>query len=1221
MKKSPEQIFSQLKSAELSRKRKGETALRTAYRDNTRYNDPSYEELVKIIMGPNPQSKWFNYREYVKELGKMRREERELYQRADKKYTGPKIDDFVERITHGSLRINQLESLQSKRYYSDSAPKRIFTEQQLVEAGEDKEKFLEYFNEAMDKDPELIFKVMETTPELLDREKARKQVMKIINETRNVWFNQVDNLDAIFSPTEVKEILSDLMVSGKFDAFRLFRMKEYRQMFSKEEVTTFIKNNLLVLDSFDWRPFEDYIEEGYLTFEDMTGFLISTIQKEKDRSDFIDELGRNSELIEKEVFSKMSKADQEKIHECILKRYSERESGLGYLKSFVDIGRITKAEAAEIIRKQIKNNTFYSANLDFALEVLDQTEISGLIQREMAENPENLLDKIDEFKKFFKDKKQITDLIERVSDEAAYKLPKHLDILMEYVPDASERNKILNRIIENISPRQFTFHNKDFFLALGLDQGKAQEKKMIWKNKLLEKPNFDYLKKYAEDKDDLQALFTKEEILEICYKQLQLGLGDFLENLEVVRKILGGDKAFKKAILTAVDNDPEQFFRSFEMVQYLFSSEEIKKIIDRVCQKPRGSQSCIVYLNAWAPYVESEFVVNFFKANSLGNEGTLLSEIREIWQFLPEDQRQELYLKVIKNQPFIALDIKDYVVQKFPELTEDKILDFAAKGVQMNYAPKNLTEVIDQYSGEKNEEAKSVLLGQGYMFFNAANRIMNSKLGEIYLRLLHKENLGAKREADLLSTFECLGFLVEKNPELAQRLENIEDINSARKMIFSELLEQMGFKEKVFDQQVDNFFKNMESPVPLTVYYAQYKDSPEHAEILKNILKSLLADEYQAWKYGDLQELKARNYIPQNLKPEQYKAWQQDDSSSLFESLETSTEEAALSIRQDLTNNLFHFKIKELEGIELDESLLADIVKELASVGQELAKANKAISELKKNGQIESDEYKTLLMSGEQLKADRNLLITIRSMVRLANLKPQEVASGYLMEGKDAKKKGDTLNQVIDSIARAIDPEGKFVLEGIKQKINSFRSQNKSKQNLICADSGTAEDFLLVGSRPVGSCQHYLNGSYNDCLLGYSGPEVKILMLRNEKDKVVARSIFRLLSDENGDPVLHVEQIYSSSMNFGVFRAIYSHALKKSESLGIPVCISSSEVEGEATASKANKLTETFNFGEKIPSLISYGTRAPKVYVDSAGGARSFGKYAIKHSVRLEPKE
>lgn len=63
---------------------------------------------------------------------------------------------------------------------------------------------------------------------------------------------------------------------------------------------------------------------------------------------------------------------------------------------------------------------------------------------------------------------------------------------------------------------------------------------------------------------------------------------------------------------------------------------------------------------------------------------------------------------------------------------------------------------------------------------------------------------------------------------------------------------------------------------------------------------------------------------------------------------------------------------------------------------------------------------------------------------------------------------------------------------------------------------------LETDETPQRLCQHYETGGFNEGLIGYFDPEVKITVVRNGRGGIIARTINRLMQDEDGNPVLYL---------------------------------------------------------------------------------------------------
>jgi hypothetical protein len=147
--------------------------------------------------------------------------------------------------------------------------------------------------------------------------------------------------------------------------------------------------------------------------------------------------------------------------------------------------------------------------------------------------------------------------------------------------------------------------------------------------------------------------------------------------------------------------------------------------------------------------------------------------------------------------------------------------------------------------------------------------------------------------------------------------------------------------------------------------------------------------------------------------------------------------------------------------------------------------------------------------------------------------------------------------------------------------------------------------YFLIGQDPVPSCQHYdSRDTYNRGLLSYvTDPNVKILQVTTD-NKLVARAVLRLLSDEHGHPQLFMERRYSSDPNPRVSDLLKAGAIAKAQSVGIGLYSHRSE-----------NSDETMDDG--VTTLTNNGSRSGYIYSDAAGGIQLDGRFSITQAVRL----
>jgi hypothetical protein len=124
----------------------------------------------------------------------------------------------------------------------------------------------------------------------------------------------------------------------------------------------------------------------------------------------------------------------------------------------------------------------------------------------------------------------------------------------------------------------------------------------------------------------------------------------------------------------------------------------------------------------------------------------------------------------------------------------------------------------------------------------------------------------------------------------------------------------------------------------------------------------------------------------------------------------------------------------------------------------------------------------------------------------------------------------------------------------------------------------TAEDTidpkvtLEIGATPQRTCQHYESGAYNQGLIGYFGPEVKIGIVRNERGNIIALSVVRLMEDEQGNAVLYAEPVYQSIVSPQVRTLLSEHFAKKAAKMGVELSGSLSDGQQGPATLKVRKL-------------------------------------------------
>lgn len=92
---------------------------------------------------------------------------------------------------------------------------------------------------------------------------------------------------------------------------------------------------------------------------------------------------------------------------------------------------------------------------------------------------------------------------------------------------------------------------------------------------------------------------------------------------------------------------------------------------------------------------------------------------------------------------------------------------------------------------------------------------------------------------------------------------------------------------------------------------------------------------------------------------------------------------------------------------------------------------------------------------------------------------------------------------------------------------------------------------------------------------------------------------------------------FASATSKGVLRSMFARASQKAEEMGLPLLVSE-QSQDEGGIEKETQLAEGYKTKKVDYSLVSKSSRAPKVYVDSAGGVSSSGEFVIKDLMEVQ---
>ncbi len=442
-----------------------------------------------------------------------------------------------------------------------------------------------------------------------------------------------------------------------------------------------------------------------------------------------------------------------------------------------------------------------------------------------------------------------------------------------------------------------------------------------------------------------------------------------------------------------------------------------------------------------------------------------------------------------------------------------------------------------------------------------------------YLGFISKTGLSAKEEQRSLRLFSNLASVIDDG-------EHIPDFNSADEIevfIFERTLKSVGVEGNITLDQLNAIKEAFGGDIePISTYVQRFCRDEEYSTVFKGMLESIVAGSFTEWKYGLIEEggfeqMKAAGHIPVNISIDQYRAWMAGSVTSIESELQTSAEDVSAEIHRavqlasaDLSMIAPGFELTEeyagmLQGARsalgqtigvlhrfrgmkdgyTEEQLIDEISKKIEG-GQH------PFIDFVKHGITEAGagiDVKIEIVEKFLAKAD-----TLNNLIRIASLRPQEILEDSLLteEGKRQKE----LSSVLSEIKSELPEEVAFIPDTVQRLIEGYKQMHAGRTKLEVMDTDSPKTTVEIGEKPLRSCQHYASGGFSEGLVGYFGPDVKIIAAFNESGNIVGRSIVRLMQDQNGDPVLYAEPTYISIPSSSLSGMMREHLEVMSERMG-----------------------------------------------------------------------
>lgn len=508
-------------------------------------------------------------------------------------------------------------------------------------------------------------------------------------------------------------------------------------------------------------------------------------------------------------------------------------------------------------------------------------------------------------------------------------------------------------------------------------------------------------------------------------------------------------------------------------------------------------------------------------------------------------------------------DVRNSDPALFPEAASGLMSEYYA---QASKAPPSSTH---HYTARIRELAK-----------NIASISANPEVEELFRRHIPKEPAPGKVEAHIIRVFRTLARFNVRN------IEPFDSIDALEAQLIDGLHDRLTeSKAPLEDGQRARVLERFGSVDPLLVYSLKFMGDETYRSQLAGLLQSVADNTYEAWHRGDgsseaLRRLIEAGHLPRNTAPEQYAEWCRDGAVSSREQLMSSSGDMADAIRSSVALGSVDMELLA-PGYTIDKEGMAAAVASKNALGKLTGMINSQ-TQGQKEGGLSAEQVAAIragmgaynelpgiqhllsrMAAGEdvgsvrqEIEGTRAQLEQLRLLIRIAHITPEEVAAGALLTepNKDGKRNIQReLHDALDYLSKELPLELRFIPESVNRLLASAATNEGGAETMTAEDTIDPKVTIEIGETPQRTCQHYENGIYNEGLLGYFGPEVKIGIVRNEKGNIVGRCIIRLTEDKDGNPVLFTEPVYQSIASPQVKMLLSEHVRKKAARMGVRV--------------------------------------------------------------------
>lgn len=651
--------------------------------------------------------------------------------------------------------------------------------------------------------------------------------------------------------------------------------------------------------------------------------------------------------------------------------------------------------------------------------------------------------------------------------------------------------------------------------------------------------------------------------------------------------------------MQVLENRKSKIFAPEDPLFELFSSE-MKKFESLSEEERKEPPISLISTLKWIGYYNLQVEILEIPLTEQSANASVLKQIYETQNPSLRSSLTEVFLDNMAEIPKIESESKELIKPK-------EIFKFSKKGTelfQMLLTPlfrsseENLTPIIKLFSQPKyaSGSAKTIVL-RFLIKINNDNSLTIKEKGNLCFFILN--NLADRKSEDVLQILANIESIIslQDSKKLISLMENPQkDFQKAINNIILDIFQSItGLTLK--DLPIEGVLKLMNDPgyfSDILAYFSQLEQLPlsdkeKTITSLKEYVVGVISENFPKLRY------KTKDAIRSTISEKEWITGAQASIEELIKEKEIDPKQT-FNLKKELYRRVMDDKHFDAFDKSPDKpSYLKLFLKDVdvaITVKNNLQNELRKIAEQLPNCKKESEESVELLKQRIYLRVQMQIIEFLESNTEKNLLKCIDTVSKYLTN----------LPQIKADL--------EYLLKNLEEQNKTKTSSDLKELYIIDTDDG--KDLLRCGTDVVGSCQKIHGGDpgYNKCLLGYiMDGNIRMLAVKNDKGRIIARKIFRLLRNQsNREPVLLLERLY---VNPGTpqeaIQALDEMALQRARALNLPLL-----------SDKRDKDLKPYS-----DSVESIGSPAPFVYVDTASLGVTKGKYTIRStslSVIWEPK-